>query len=387
MSLSTNMSMPIPTVGETAGPTWASNINSCLTIVDSHNHAPGSGVQINPDGININDDLTFANNNGTNFRSVRFYTQAAVLSAPTDLGCAYVTGVDLYFNDGSGNQVRITQSGGVAGSPGSIGSLTAPASANYVAGSKKFTWQSGASKAAAMDSGALLVRETDVASANAVTIQSPTSLAGNYSLTLPTALPGSTQYVSLSAAGALATATADTIAAGITATGANAIGSTMTSTGANAVAASRTRATGTSVAAGGVAISTTSGLFTSSSSSYTDITNLTVTITTSGRPVFIILMPDGNLTDGHDADIFVRDTGASSAEARFKILRDGVGKSIHDLQIAGGGDSSCFIGVAPGFISFIDTPGAGTYVYKLQGKLSTGTSFGVVYTMLAAYEL
>lgn len=185
---SANMAMPIPVVGVDPGPDWATNINACLTILDAHDHAPGSGVQITPDGLNINVDLTFNGNNATFMRSVRFDAQGAPLAGILDLGCIYESGVDLYYNDGIGNQIRITQGGSVAAAPGSITGLTPPASVVYDSGTGTFIFQSAVDTPAALDAASVTIRE-QVLNGEGVTITAPTGLAASYTLTLPAALP------------------------------------------------------------------------------------------------------------------------------------------------------------------------------------------------------
>src|SRR4051812_17947618 len=115
---SPNMNLLIPTVGSEPGPEYAQDVNDSLTLIDQHDHTPGHGVQINPDGMDISSDLTFNNHNLTNARSIRFSPQGSPLALAADLGCIYESGVDLYYNDGNGNQVRLTQSGSVAGTSG-----------------------------------------------------------------------------------------------------------------------------------------------------------------------------------------------------------------------------------------------------------------------------
>lgn len=366
------MNLPIPSVSVTGGPQWATSINSCLTIIDQHDHTPGNGVLITPDGMDVSSDLTFQSNNATLLRSVRFAPQLSPIALPADLGCLYESGVDLYFNDGNGNQIQITQSGGVAGSPGSIGSLTSPASASYNAGSTKFVWLSDSGKFASMESGALIVHETNAAATNSVTLQSPTALAASYTLSLPAALPASTQYVTSSSAGALSFSSADTIA------------SAMTSTGANTIATTRTRSTGTTVGVGGVAISNSSSNFTSGSSSYVDVTNLTVTITTSGRPVFVGLIQDGSI---FTSNLQSYNAAGTSNTTTFKIVRDSTDISISLLNSQSVGSTTSGLTVPPSALYSIDAVGAGTYVYKVQGKITSGASFAVQYAKLVAYEL
>ena len=43
----TNMGLVLPTPGERLGPTWATDLNTALTLVDSHDHSSGKGIQIN----------------------------------------------------------------------------------------------------------------------------------------------------------------------------------------------------------------------------------------------------------------------------------------------------------------------------------------------------
>lgn len=188
MPISPNMSLTIPTVGQTEAPDWGLDLNNALTTIDQHDHSPGSGVQITPEGINITTDLDFNETNLLSVRSVRFEPQDAVLVGVNDLGCIYVVDEDLYYNDGSGNDIRLTQNGAVAGTPGSIANLAAPASATYVSGDAAFVWQSDIDTPAVMDGGPVIVREL-VMNGEGVTLSAPTGLAASYTTTLPAAPP------------------------------------------------------------------------------------------------------------------------------------------------------------------------------------------------------
>lgn len=178
---SPNMNLPIPVVGVEPGPQYATDVNSSLTIVDSHDHTPGKGVQITPDSININAALTLNDNLLTSIAGLTLQPQG---STPGN-GTIYESGVDLYFVDGFGNNVRITQSGAVAGTPGSIANLVPPASASYVSLSGTFVWQAGTNVAANMDFGAALMRNTSPNSTFALTLQPPALLSADYTITLP----------------------------------------------------------------------------------------------------------------------------------------------------------------------------------------------------------
>jgi len=199
------MSLLVPTVGQEASPTWAQDINASLSIIDQHNHANGAGVPITPSGLEISADLPFLNNNAIDIRSARFIPQPSPLSLGSDIGCVYVSGVDLYYNDVNGNQIQITALGGIAGTPGSIGGLVAPASVTYVGATPAFVFQSNANVSADLDAGSVTIRE-NVAAANGVKLSSPTVLGASYTLTLLSSLPGTTLPVSVSSSGNLSAA-------------------------------------------------------------------------------------------------------------------------------------------------------------------------------------
>lgn len=201
-NLSANMSLPIPVVGVDPGPQYGYDLNDCLTIVDGHNHSPGSGSPIVTSGISINADLSFNSFNATALLSTRYTAQVSPLAGIADKGCVYVSGVDLYYNDISGNQIRMTQGGSIAGPTGTITGLASPASASYISATQTFQWQSGINIAANMDMGALLIRNLSLLS-NAITVQAPASLPADYTLTLPSENPTTLGALSADATGNL----------------------------------------------------------------------------------------------------------------------------------------------------------------------------------------
>jgi len=140
----TNMLLTKPAVQNTPGPTWATEMNTTLDLIDSHDHSTGEGVKVTPAGLNINADLEFNANDATELRTARFENNAAAITGSSpDLNCAYVAAGDLYFNDASGNQVQITSSGGInAAGIGAIGGdyATSTASLNYSDSTKSFTF-------------------------------------------------------------------------------------------------------------------------------------------------------------------------------------------------------------------------------------------------------
>jgi len=370
VTISPNMGLPVPNVGVDVGPDWANNLNACLSVVDGHSHVSGSGVQITPAAININADLPFNNtNNLVTVRSLRLFPNTLPIAASSpDLGCIYEAGVDLYYNDGNGNQIRITQGGSVAGASGTITGLpSGTASASFSAATGTFIWGQATSTAANMDAATLILRypgSYPTPAGKYISIQAPSSLATGFSFTLPNNTPSVNQSALVS----------DT-SGNISYMNPDDIGSAMTSTGADAVANSRTRSVGATVGIGGVAISSgNSGLFSTSSGSFVDVTNLTVTITTSGRPVFLTLIPDISNTTAYGT-IYM-----SPSDSSIQFVR---GSTALGIQSVGGGATTAF---PCSSVIMIDAVGAGTYSYKLQVAAFSG-SIGVYGAKLVAYEL
>lgn len=362
-----NMGLTVPGVGSEPGPNWAQEVNGDFSILDRHNHSTGQGVQITPNGININGDLPFNSNNATLLRTSRFVSQVApITNASPDVGCIYVSGNELYYNDYTGgNQVKITTNGSVNAGSGSISGLpSGTASASFSAGT--FTWQSATSTPATMDMGTIIVRET-VASGKGVTIKTVNSLASNYNLVLPSGNAGEVNSFMLSdTSGNMSYAAVDgttilngsgTVSAGVMQT-------------ANYAANSVTRP---KLVAVGQQISSSSGLFSTASATYVSVTNMNVTITTTGRPVVLAILPPG----GGSSAFFTSD-GA------IKIAINNGSSNIAEwaLQPAPTGTW-----ILPGSLWFLDVPGASTITYTVKALLTSGTFCNVDNCKLAAYEL
>lgn len=405
VNISTYMSLPIPIVGQEPGPTYAFDVNSCLTIVDSHNHVAGAGQQIPPSGLNINSDLTFLNNNATNLRSVRFQSQGSPLALVSDLGCLYESGVDLYYNDGNGNQIRITQSGSIAGAGGSITGLVSPASATYIPGSTVFVWQSDANVAANMDAGSYIFRNLTVSSFG-LTL-SPPSLSSNYTITLPT-LPATTKILRIDNAGNISSTldvdnstieissnnlqikdqgvTAAKIANGtITTTQisstAGILGSQL-SASANIVGTQLSASANvlrSQIEASNLQVSSSCGIFSNPTNSTNLVTNLSVTITTEGKPIVLGLQSDAS---GNDDTSGLYDDGSSSGPFTFGS----------ELLFLEGATALCRFAICQGLVpasayKLIFTPSAGTHTYTVQASTVGNHTVNVRYAVLYAYEV
>lgn len=185
-TITPNMGLIVPTVGQEPGPNWASDLNADLGTLDQHNHSSGQGVQITPAGLNINTDLPMNSNNITQINTTRYQALGSPLSGISpNLGCMYVASNELYYNDEAGNTVKITNNGSVNAGAGSISGLpSGTASASYVGVSGTFVWESATNTAANMDFASAIFRDQTLSS-NGVTVSPPNSIPSDYAITWP----------------------------------------------------------------------------------------------------------------------------------------------------------------------------------------------------------
>jgi len=188
---SSNMSLTIPSVGSQPGPDYASNINNSLTLIDQHDHSQGRGVQITPDGLNINTALNMQDNSLTNVTDVVFSAQTssstvqALYVAP---GTESPAVNDLFFNDGDGNIVQLTSGGAVNATAASI------PGESYAGGT--FFWKqgTGSTTPANFDIGSITLRPNTAATTNGVRLSPPSAISTQYDIALPE-LPASTTNI------------------------------------------------------------------------------------------------------------------------------------------------------------------------------------------------
>lgn len=350
---SANMSLPIPVVGTQTGPDYALNVDACFQIIDAHDHTSGNGVAITPDALNINAELPLNENNLTGAKTVRFVAQSSVDPITPNLGCLYVVGDDLYYNDEAGNAIRITQNGAVTGAAGTITGLpSGTASASYSAGPAKFIFQSASNVGADLDFASAIIREK-VANGKGVTLSAPTALAADYNLILPAALPASQKFATIDNSGNIA-----------------AVWSVDNSTleiSSNLVQVKDAGITSNKLAAQTISVSSSCGAFsTSSAVSEADVTNLSLSWTASGtKKVVVEVIPDG--TDNPSNIFYQQD---SEQAGMYIKLKRGTGGP---LTTVGRADLESVFSFSGGYnhqsltpyLKFIDTPSAGTYTYKI----------------------
>lgn len=138
----------------------------------------------------------------------------------------------------------------------------------------------------------------------------------------------------------------------------------------------------------GYQLSSSTGTFSTSSGTYVDVTNATVTITVTGRPVIISLVGDG-ANPGNNTKLLATNSGAvTSIECDFKLLQGSTVLNEFQLLKAGSSASNHAISIPVGAINTVDVPAAGTYTYKLQAKQNVAsTTCAVFYSKLLAYEI
>lgn len=346
-TITPNMNLIESTINVDSGLLWEQNLNASLTIIDGHNHAPGYGVQITPQGLNINANLPMNNNQLTGIQALVLSPQISLAT----LRAIYSIGADLYYNDANGNVIQITSGGTVNATSSGISSGSATAS--FV--SSVLVVNAASNTPANIQGGSLLLGN-NVAASKFLTLAPPNSMAANYSLTLP-ALPVATSFMQLDTSGNMTASVA--VANGITRS---------------------------NLAAVGQQVSSSSGTFVTTSSSMVDITNLTVTITTTGRPVMLIVQPDGS--SSFNTFGVGNSTNNSITLGGIQVVKDGTFISRYSLVVtpsASGGIAAQM--VFP--VMYLDTAGggAGTYTYKIQGQVSPPGQLNAFHCVLVAYEL
>ncbi len=214
----TNMSLNEPSVGQTAGPDWATEVNANFTTIDQHDHTSGKGVQLTPSALNINSDLEFNGNAATELK--RLTIDSSATGSGTNYS-VYQSGGNLYWYNGSGQAVQITNGANVKTTGGSIdGMESTDAGADY--GSGYFKWEFDTTKTpfagAKMKNADIELHKYDGASgSNAYVILKYTgSSEGSNNITVPDEtgqmLTSSTSYggnISIAATGGSNTITLD----------------------------------------------------------------------------------------------------------------------------------------------------------------------------------
>lgn len=123
----------------------------------------------------------------------------------------------------------------------------------------------------------------------------------------------------------------------------------------------------------GQQISGSSGVFNITNTSFVDVTNLSVSLTTNGRPVMLLIVPAAAAAN---CNVYTN----TSSSISFRALRDATDLGQFFYEVSPGSQGCSMI--------WFDTPAAGTYTYKIQARKSGSGAGGLLNTAkLIAYEL
>lgn len=351
-----NMLLNVPVAGQESGPQYALDVNACFTIIDSHNHSPGFGVQITPAGFNVNVDLPFNSNNAITLRSSRYVAQSTTLSGSADLNCVYSVNGNLYWNNGSGTAVQITSGSSVNATSSGISSGNA--SASFVAGVLTVYSNASTTTPANIQGGSILLG--NITSGSDYLTLSPPTLSSNYTITLP-ALPAAKSFMAIDTSG------------NITATVATANGITASNIANNTITAAQianNTITATQIANNTIGpqqilvnygASSSSGSFSTTSAGYTNV--ISASITTTGNPVTIQLISDSSGSPSY----IQNGTGSAITYVRFVTQTSQVLGEYQFYSVGQGqwASSSCN--------AFSIALSAGTYTIYVQMKTSNAS--------------
>lgn len=354
--MTANMGLTLPIPGQELGPQYALDLNGSLTTIDGHDHSGGNGVPITPAGINIDSDLPLNNHNLTIVNAIEYTSLSSPLagSAPY-LNSTYFSGGNFYVNDGSGNQVKITSGGTVNATSSGISSGTATAS--FVGG--VLVVNSAALTPGNIQAGSILIGN-NTASSNFTTISAATALAASYTLTLMSGLPAGQRIMTVDNTGNIASNwNVDNVTLQVTsnllnlkAIPANYVDTAQIVNGA---------VTNPKLAALGQQEGAAQGNNSNNTTSYVDMVP-SVTITTTGRPVYISLAYDNTITTTSYIDCI-------NGGGVFKVARDGTTILQQNFGAAKGTPTGLDDYQSIGSFNVIDVgASAASHVYTFQVK-------------------
>ena len=136
-----NMSLNEPSVGVTAGPTWATETNANWELLDAHDHTSGKGVQLTPSALNINADMEFNQNSATELKNAVLDNDIHASSSGDTNYSVYSYGANLYWRNGSGTAVQITNGASLNSTGGAITSPTTNSQVLFSSSGNSYTFK------------------------------------------------------------------------------------------------------------------------------------------------------------------------------------------------------------------------------------------------------
>lgn len=255
-----NMGLTLPTRGDAGAGGWGDTWDADAALIDAHDHTTGKGPRVPSAGLNIDADVPFsALYAPTQLHRVQFSSVAGGdMSGATNKSLFVSDGTggfvanELYWRNSAGNSVQLTSGNSInTGLIGAIGGdySTVGAQLNYEDSGKRYTFKEGTSDSngwARLAAGDLRLYPFGGTGTFYVGHAAPVGLAASYTATWPAVLPGSTQVLQLSNAGAITAS--NTFANAVTCS------STLTSTGLITATAGVTCASGQSVTVSGAGV-------------------------------------------------------------------------------------------------------------------------------------
>ena len=170
-----NLTLPVPRV--TASTTWATNLNTALTTADAHNHTSGFGQRITSAGLDIDDNIDMSEFNFTSLGGVKLTSTSSTYGTDNSV---YVKNGELYFVDGSSNDIAVTVGGSLAIS--GFGSIfgdyaSTNATVSYDDTSKSYLFQDSNSQPARLEVGPVVCTTIESTSTNTLTTLTANSTA------------------------------------------------------------------------------------------------------------------------------------------------------------------------------------------------------------------
>lgn len=124
------------------------------------------------------------------------------------------------------------------------------------------------------------------------------------------------------------------------------------------------------LAAPNLQISSTASAFTTTSTSFQTVTNLTVSITSTGRPIYIGFIP--TTTAGYWQINSTLIGGQDTISMPVRLQRDAVTVASWELTLSTNDDSE-YLRLPPSGLFFIEQPSAGTYTYTVDIRCGGST--------------
>lgn len=141
--------------------------------------------------------------------------------------------------------------------------------------------------------------------------------------------------------------------------------------------ANLTGLTNAQLPAANYAQSSSCGVYTNSTATPTAVTNLSVNLTTAGRPVFVTLIPD------ETANYSFLQTPL--ADILYMFFYNGT-TLIAQTKITTPGGANA-LAIPPGSFIGFDTSGAGTYTYSVKACSASAGAISIQYCKLLVWEI